>query len=223
MGEQAAYRRSGVAQPAVELQGEQHVGEFGPGVGAAGGVAAFGGEVVGVEVADAVEAGADGDHDRVASRAQPVQEPGGEGEVAEVVGCQLALGALRAEPPRHIADAAVVDQCIDGDAVGAQGLGERVHVVEVEQVHVTDLKIGCRVLGDHLLTDVTGLLGVADRHDHSATVRGEVTGDRGAEAAAGAGDDERTAGLVFQVGEGPIHGVFHRISKTKRMAYPIEG
>jgi hypothetical protein len=74
--------------------------------------------------------------------AEQVEQPPGESEMSDEVGRELALDALRAEPPRHVADAGVVHEQVDRSAVGPHPLGEHPHRVEVGQIQLPGFRPG---------------------------------------------------------------------------------
>ncbi|KPC68003.1 hypothetical protein ADL26_20670, partial [Thermoactinomyces vulgaris] len=95
--------------------------------------------------------GGDGDDARVAARFEQAEETPGEREVAEVVGGELALVALRAERARRGHDAGVVHEEVEPVAVGVQTVGELGHRVEVFEVERADLEVRARVVGADVL------------------------------------------------------------------------
>ena len=78
-------------------------------------------------------------------------------------------------------------------------VGERVHGGEVGEVEAADLGLAADLGGR------TFALGrVAHGEDHACVVVGERAGGFEADAAVGAGDDERAAGEAGEVGGGPV-------------------
>ena len=120
-------RRARRGEPALQLGHEQHVRQLGVGVRRVGAVAPLRpGQVLEVEVAVPVRRRAD-DHDPVG---EPRQQQVGEREVAEVVGGQVQLDAVRRGAERQRQRAGVVDQHVDW----ADVLRERPHRRQVGDV-----------------------------------------------------------------------------------------
>jgi hypothetical protein len=202
--DEAAHRRARGPQPAVELEREQDVRELGLRVVARRRVRPLAGQVVEMDPAALVQAGAHRDDARVGAAAEPVQEQAGEREVAEVVGRELALVALRAQRARRHHHAGVVDQEVHLDAV--EVVDERADGVEVGEVHVPQVQAGVGQPGPDAGGGSRALLRVADGHDHRGAPPGELAGGDQPEAAVGARDERGAAGLVRDVGGGPPGG-----------------
>ena len=119
MREDADHGRAGGAQPAVELEPEDGVGELRALVVAARRVRALGLQIVEVDLARAVLEARDGDDPRRASRsASASSSMPGEREVAEVVGAELQLEAVGGLAARRHHHAGVVDEQVEARVVG---------------------------------------------------------------------------------------------------------
>ncbi|GAB4000831.1 hypothetical protein GCM10029992_34170 [Glycomyces albus] len=119
----------------------------------------------------------------------------------QVVGGELRLVSLRAEPAGRGHDPGVVDQDIDPAAeVGGEGC----HRVQVEQIEVADLEIGAGMRVGDGGGGRAGLGLVADGHDHVRALGGERPRGSQAEAVAGPGDQDAAPGLVGYVVCGPF-------------------
>ena len=82
-------------------------------VGGVGPVLCFGVEVIEVDGTETVRHAADGDDARALDRQQPIEQQARERVVAEVVGAELHLEAVVAQPARRHHDARVVDETVD--------------------------------------------------------------------------------------------------------------
>ena len=111
-GDRGRLRPAG--QPALQLVGEQQVGQFGLPVGGDPVVAVFPLQVVEVDGgAESMAHAADGHHPRTPDRQQIVQQQPGQSEVAEMVGAELHFEPVGGELFRRPHHAGVVDQQVD--------------------------------------------------------------------------------------------------------------
>ncbi len=205
-GDDAA--RSG-AETAVELEGEHEVGELGLLVGLLGRVAVLVLEIREVELAEFVGDGGDGDDAGWqgvggGGALEGGEEEGGEGEVAEDVGAELELEAVRGfEALGRGVDAGVVDQEVEGGVSGELAGGKGADAAEGGEVELAELDLGA---GDRAADAVDGAFApclVAGGDDDGGPVAGELERGGEADAAVGAGDDGAAAGLVGDVGDVP--------------------
>ena len=180
-----------VRRPApVELDREEHVGQFRLGVGGASVIA--GGEVgvVPADRAEALGAGGDVDDSRALGGAQRGQEGERELEVAEVVGRQLHLVAA-CVPLRPAGGAGVVDQDVErtdaAEPAGREVL-DRSGVDEVEPGDFDALDAG---------EGVGGAAGVARGDRDRCASPGKCAGDFEADAGVATGNDRVVARKVY--------------------------
>ena len=134
VGGERADGRARLVEPALELEREEQVGELGLPVGAPARVAA----ALPVEVVE-VDRARCGARRRRRSTTRSVtcgQQQVGQREVAEVVGAELHLEAVRGALLGHGHHAGVVDQDVE---VALPGVGERAHGGEVGEVERADL------------------------------------------------------------------------------------
>jgi hypothetical protein len=186
--DRAAARRR---EPALQLVGEQHVGQLGLPVREPALVAAPLPVEVVADPAEDVEAAGHGD-DAVA---HPVDQQAGERERAEVVGADVALEAVRRRAVRHRHDPGVVDEDVDR---AVQFRGEGAHRRQVGEVELPDLRVAVDRAGHGL-----GLVAVAARHDDGGAGTGEDARGLGTEPAGGAGDDDGASTKIGHVVHGP--------------------
>jgi hypothetical protein len=115
--------------------------------------------------------------------------------VAEVVGAELQLEAVRGARQRRRHDAGVVDQQAElAPPVGGEGADR----LETGQVEPADLGRPGHRRGGRL-----ALVGVAHGQDHARAGRRQRLGRRAADAAVGAGHDHAAAGQVRDVDGAP--------------------
>ncbi len=175
VGGHREHGRARLREAALQLGGEQQVGQLGLAVGRPAAVPpALPVEVVEVDPAGAVGAGGDRDDPSRDVRQQEVRE----GEVAEVVGAELQLEAVAVRDSGGIMTPALLMSRSTGRRPVA---GERADRVEAGQVEEADLgrarsRQGAGGLGS------PGL--VADREDHPGAVGGEGPRRLQADAAA---------------------------------------
>jgi hypothetical protein len=144
---------------------------------------------------------------------QQRQEPGGEQEVAEVVGAERQLEAVLGEAARA-GQARVVDQHVDRLALADQRVGARPHggeVAEVERDEAEPIVAG----GAGQLVEHGPGLGLAARGDGEARAAGGQ-GPRGllADAGVGAGDDDVAVGELGG-GHGRQRGRSHAVRQPR--------
>ena len=122
-------------QPALQLVGEQQVGQLGLPVRGDPVVAVFPLQIVEVDRgAEPVARAADGHHPRTSDRQQVVQQQPGQREVTEMVGAELQFEPVGGEllgSPHH---PGVVDQQIDARVGRAQRRGGGAHRVQRAEV-----------------------------------------------------------------------------------------
>ena len=155
-----------------------------------------------------------GDDARGRGERQRGQQPAGEREVAEHVGAELQLEAVRGlATPWRSKDACIVDQAVERDPAGEQFVGDAMDRLErrkVEQDELSRLGRGTRSgsLRTQLLERFLAARAIAAGQQDDRAMLGE--GDRGrvADAAVGAGDEEALADLRRHVSNGPAlaHG-----------------
>ena len=133
--------RAGSGGAALELAGEEDVGELGVAVGRLRAVRRLGVALEDRLVAGVVGDRGDRDHARRRGLEQPGQQPGGERDVAEVVGAVLqleAVGGLAVARRRH--HPGVVDQQVHRPVDGLViVLGEPSYGLQRRQVELGDL------------------------------------------------------------------------------------
>jgi hypothetical protein len=131
------------------------------------------------------------------------QQPAGQGEVAEVVGAELQLEAIRGGVPagrRH--HPGIVHQQVEAAMLGRHPLGEGRDRGEAGEIEFGEADIGLR----HLRPDARDRGGAAVRvaAGKDDLGLGPRQGESGFEPqSAGAGDDRRAAGLGGDVGDRP--------------------
>ena len=173
------HDRTGGEQTALQLGGEQQVGELGLAVGTPRPVAlALPVEIVEVDLAEAVGARGDGDD----AAGDVLQQQVGEREVAEMVGAELQLEAVRRPDQRRDHHAGVVDQQVD---LAVPAGRERTHRLQACRDPVRGPR-WCRASSP---AAVSALVGVADGEHDARALGGERLGGGAADAAVGPGDD----------------------------------
>ena len=165
------------AHPAVQLEDEHGIGQLGLVVCPPRAVAAHALKIVKVDaIGLLVPVAADGDHAAARSLQQRWQEPPGQGEVAQVVGAELPLEALRGGLPfRNGHHAGVVHQQIQAMAAGGEGRGETLHRAEVGQVERDQLGAACRGLGAQPLQRCSAPAGITAASSTWAPARASCT------------------------------------------------
>ena len=134
VGRNTANDRTGSAQPAIELQREEQVGELRLAVGAPAVVAAFALEVVELHAPDAVRSAAERHHPRGVAPLHRVNEQAGQREVTQVVGPELKLEAVGGGGARRRHHPGVVDQEVQPLVLSPESLRKRSHRVQASEV-----------------------------------------------------------------------------------------
>jgi hypothetical protein len=202
VGEDAQEPHAVGAQPAVQLQAEHHVRQLGLRVELGAAVVLLAVQVLEVDAAALVQAGADGDHAAVLALRQLVQQQPGQREVGEVVHAELQLVALHGRAPRRHHHARVVHQHVHLGHAGREG-ADRVEVGEIQLPH---LDPGVRVVGEHVVPCGRPLGRITGGHDHLGVEAGECPGGLETESAVRAGDHEDASGLARKVLRDPAGG-----------------
>ncbi len=124
------------------------------------------------------------------------QEQAGQGEVAEVIGAELHLEAVRGGAVRDGHHARVVDQQVEALGVaGRPRLGEAAHRAQVGQVEASHVDDGIRRRGGDV--DARRRLPLVESRTASVTaasVAGQFEGRLEADPGVGAGHDRRSHG-----------------------------
>src|SRR5206468_2643003 len=172
---EAADRRAGGAQTAVQLEGEEQGRQLRLRVGAPAAVAELALKVVEVDATHPVKGAADRDDPRVVlAPRHPAEQQSGQREVPEVVGPERYLEAVRSlSPGRERHGAGVVDEQVEGFVLPFEPLSKPTHGGEASEVERADLDLGVR----HGRLDGSArsgaILGVADGEDDSGAGPGE--------------------------------------------------
>jgi hypothetical protein len=168
MGRHRDRRGAAARESALQLEGEEEVGELALPIGPPGPVGALALEVVEANAPDAVHGAAHGHHPRARGRQQQVQQEPGQREVAEVVGAELHLEAVGREGARDRHDPGVVHQQVQGGVALAEGVGEGAHGGEAREVQGERLhRIRRGREGGDLLLGGARLLGIAAGQHHA--------------------------------------------------------
>jgi hypothetical protein len=154
-------------------------------------------------------------HDARGARLQQRPQAGDQRDVTQVVGGHLPLEALRAEQTRAAHDAGVEDQ--GGEVVVAveQGRGATPDLVEVGQIELDDAR---RAWPDEARCGPLARGRVAHGQHDVGAASDEAAGRLEADAAVGAGHDERAPGLVGQLPRMPGHAGSVRLAERPRNA-----
>ena len=172
-------RRDGGAvrsQPALQLVGEQQVGELRLPVRTDPAVAAFPLQVVEMDCgADAVAHAADGDHPRAGDRQQPVEQQARQREVAQMVCAELQFEAVLGGRLGCVHDSGVVDEQVDAVVIGPQLFRGGAHGLQRGQVEFLKLDVGA---GSGLGDACRGLLALLEIAHGQHDVR-PAGGERG--------------------------------------------
>ena len=123
--------------------------------------------------------------------------------MAEVIGSELELEAVLGLAPRWSHHTGVVDQHVERAGARRHRRGRSRDRTEVGEVEIDDLEARVRMGGGDLGAGLRRLRGVAAGHQHSRAGAGQRLRRLQSEAAVRAGDEERPAGLVGNVGGRP--------------------
>ena len=199
MGGGGDERRAGRQRAAVQLAGEEQVGQLAVAVGPLGPVRRLRVAVEHARVAAVVGDRGDRDHARRGGGEQRRQQPCGERDVAEVVGAVLELEAvlgLAVARRRH--DAALLTSRSSGPS--QRSANSRTDAWEARSSRSDAGGPGHRRGGPPAGLDVA-----AGQHDRGA-VGGELPGGVHADPGVGPGHDDGASGQVGQGGGRPAHG-----------------
>ena len=195
------------SQPSIELETEQDVGELRLLIEGLRRVRPLTIQVVEMDRPAFVQVRSHGDHASSSAPAEGLIEEPAQRKVTEVVGGELRLETLWAEPSGREHDAGVVDQHVYRDPATHDRSRESPHRFDVGQVEEAIFDRGARLLGFDPGDGVQTLRLVAGRDDHRASVASELTGSLESEPAVGSRDDEGATGLVVDLVGGPLsHG-----------------
>jgi len=186
----AAEGKSGGSSAALEFEGEEKVGELGEAVGGEVAVAAFGVEVVEFELGLLVGDAADGDDARGVGAQKGGEKEAGQGEVTEVIGAELEFEAVCgrvAGGDGH--DSSVVDEQIEGDLTGVEGVGGQVDGAEAREIEWDGAEFGGGALKADAFDGGGTLGGITAREDDLGAGAREFEGGVESNAAVGAGDE----------------------------------
>ena len=140
-----------------------------------------------------------------ARREQRRQQQAGEGEVAEVVGAELALEAVLGGGLRHRHDPGVVHEDVERlELVGEAARRTRAPRPATGGRALRTSGVGPGGLRLHRLERRRRLGRVAARQQHPGALGGQRLGRAQAQPAVGAGDHDRAARLVRDVRSGPL-------------------
>ncbi len=121
----------------------------------------------------------------------------GQCEMPQVVASELELEAVGGGLPfGRLHDARVVDQDVDGPALGVQLIAERGDAGQRRQVEVLDGQFGFGDLRPDLVDRGFTLGAIADRHHDIGACRRQPVGQAEAEAGVGTGDDGQLSGQI---------------------------
>jgi hypothetical protein len=205
MRSEGTHLAPGLAEPSVELGGEEEVGQLALAVPKPGGVALVTIDVVEADAADLVHRTRDGHDPPGRAGLQRRHEPEREREMPEVVGGQLHLEPVGRSRVGNRHDPGVVHQQVERTALPQPTRHELAHAGELREVQGLDRNPGLRDGAPDVGHRARGLLGVARRDDDLGTRARELAGRFEAEAAVSAGDDGHAAGLGGDVGDPPGH------------------
>ena len=183
-------------EPALQLVGEQQVGQLGLTVGPEPAITPLPLQIVKVDLRpEAVVHAADGDDPGGGRCGQPIQQQPGEREWAQVVDAELELEAVSGRGVRRVAHPGVVDQQIDPVMSGAQLLGSGPDRGQRTHVEMLNSEVGPRIgFADPGCRVLTPLDAAHGEHDRGSTPR-EHPGGVEADAGVSAGDDSHPAAL----------------------------
>ena len=134
MGSQADGGTAAARQAALQLVGEEQVGQLAAGVGAPAGIFTPAVEVIKIYHPAGVDQAGDGDDAGIRGSQKLVEQQTGEGEVTQVVDAELQLEAIDGLAVGGGHQTGVVDQDVQTRMLFGEGQGERTHGAQVGQV-----------------------------------------------------------------------------------------
>ena len=198
--------RVGALQAALQLIGEEQVGQLGLTVRADPAVAVLPLQVVEADsvAREAMTHAADRHDPRTWRGQHAVEQQVGEREVAQMIGAELQFEAVLGGLLRREHHTGVVDQQIDAVVPGLQFVGGGADRLQRRQVELLQRHAGARVGPGDQVGRGLALLDVAYGEHDVRALRGERRRGLIAKAGVGAGDDRGAVGLVGNVGGCPL-------------------
>ena len=196
MGGHRDGRLATLVQAPAQLSGEEEIGQFRRAVVRPRRADPQTGDIVEVDVTDAVHDGAHRHHPRAAGDQESLEDQSGEGEVPQVIGGHLELETVWGLPVRRPHHPGVVDEEIEPGVADQEPLGRQFDGDQIREIERQELERGVVEIALQFVHRPTRLLRVATRQDDMGTPIGEHARRLEPDSTVGARDERHLSRLV---------------------------